>query len=120
TVSTGMFYTSGLTTDGYGTGINLGAGVEKEVSIPIQKRKVVVGDVGKMFVMKSTSFPTKNSGCFKITAINVGNNTTIASGSNGQSLPQSTINVVSTTGFPTSGTIFVTTSTGSFAVTYTN
>ena len=120
TVSTGMFYTSGLTTDGYGTGINFGAGVEKEVSIPIQKRKVVAGDVGKMFVMKSTSFPTKNSGCFKITAINVGNNTTIASGSNGQSLPQSTINVVSTTGFPTSGTIFVTTSTGSFAVTYTN
>lgn len=35
--------------------------------------------------------------------------TTIAAGSNGQSLPQTTINVVSNTGFPTSGTINVST-----------
>lgn len=45
--------------------------------------------------------------------------TTIAAGSNGASLPQATINVVSTAGAPTSGTIFVHTSTGSHAVTYT-
>jgi hypothetical protein len=42
------------------------------------------------------------------------NSTTIAAGSNGAILPQATINVVSTTGFPTAGTIRVysTTSTG--------
>lgn len=45
--------------------------------------------------------------------------TTIASGSNGFVLPQSTINVASTSGFTTSGTISVTTSTGVQTVTYT-
>ena len=46
--------------------------------------------------------------------------TTIASASNGQFLPQAVINVASTTGFPTSGTIFVTTSVGPQMVTYSN
>lgn len=45
--------------------------------------------------------------------------TTIASGSNGASLPQATINVVSTAGFPTSGIVNVTSSTGSQIITYT-
>ncbi len=47
--------------------------------------------------------------------------TTIAAGSNGASLPQSTINVVSTVGFATSqsGTILVTTGAGAQTVTYT-
>jgi hypothetical protein len=51
--------------------------------------------------------------------------TTIAAGSNGQSLPQSTINVASTSAFrqfptlPTSGSIQVTTSTGAQNVNYT-
>lgn len=44
--------------------------------------------------------------------------TTIAVASNGQALPQATINVASTTGFPTSGTIRVTTNTGVQTVTY--
>ena len=48
-----------------------------------------------------------------------GNQTIIASGSNGVALPQSTINVVSTTGFPSTGTIFVFTSAGTQTVTYT-
>lgn len=119
-VSAGFLYTSGLVSDGYGTGINFGAGVEKEIAIPISKRTVVAGDVGKMIVMKSNSFPTKNSGCFKISAVNLGNTTTIAAGSNGQTLPQATINVASAAAFPTSGTIFVNTSTGTSTVTYTN
>lgn len=46
-------------------------------------------------------------------------NTTIAAGSNGSSLPQATISVASTTGFNTSGTILVTTSAGVQTVTYT-
>lgn len=74
TVSAGLLYTFGLVADGYGAGINFGAGVEKEVSIPAAKRTVIAGDIGKMLVIKSTSFPTKNSGCFKITGINAGAN----------------------------------------------
>jgi hypothetical protein len=48
-----------------------------------------------------------------------GFNTTIAAGSNGASLPQATINVASTTGFPTSGTIYVQSSGGIQTITYT-
>jgi hypothetical protein len=44
--------------------------------------------------------------------------TTIASASNGLSLPQATINVASTTGFATKGTITVFTSNGAQTVTY--
>lgn len=47
------------------------------------------------------------------------NYTTIAAGSNGASLPQTTINVASTAGFPTAGYMYVTTSTGFQVVTYT-
>jgi hypothetical protein len=46
--------------------------------------------------------------------------TTIAVGSNGAALPQATINVASTAGFATSGSIFVNTSNGYQLVTYTN
>jgi len=50
-------------------------------------------------------------------------NTTVASGSNGQVLPQATINVVSTTGFPASGRLLVqnqlVTYTGVTATTFT-
>jgi titin len=45
--------------------------------------------------------------------------TTIAAGSNGDSLPAGTIDVASTTGFAGSGTILVTTSAGTQTVTYT-
>jgi hypothetical protein len=46
--------------------------------------------------------------------------TTIAVASNGAALPQATINVASTVGFPTSGTILVVSSTGLQNITYTN
>lgn len=49
---------------------------------------------------------------------NVGS-TTIAAGSNGQSLPQSTINVVSATAFSNAGVLYVTTSDGIQIVGYT-
>lgn len=45
--------------------------------------------------------------------------TTIAAGSNGQTLPQTAIAVNSTANFPASGTIYVYTSTGTQIVTYT-
>jgi len=47
------------------------------------------------------------------------NYTSIAVASSGQVLPQATINVASTTGFPTSGYIYVLTTTGYQPVTYT-
>lgn len=46
--------------------------------------------------------------------------TTIAPASNGQTLPQGTINVVSTAGFPTNGTIAIVTSAGLQTVSYTS
>lgn len=45
--------------------------------------------------------------------------TTIAAGSNGQSLPQATINVASTSAFPATGSIRIITSAGVQTVTYT-
>lgn len=119
TITTGFLIASGSVAGSTGTGINYGTGVEKEIAIPVSSKKVLISDVGRIIVLKSNKYPTKNSGLFKITGINAGNNTTITAGSNGASLPQGTINVVSTTGFPTSGTIYVTTSTGTFPVAYT-
>lgn len=46
--------------------------------------------------------------------------TSVAAGSNGNSLPQGTINVVSTTGFATSGAILVVSTNGPQVVTYTS
>ena len=119
TLSSGFQYASGLVSDGYGAGINFGASFFYEVSVPVFKRTVTASDIGRILVLKSTAFPTKNAGLFKISSINAGNVTTIAAASNGASLPQGTINVVSTTGFPASGTIFVVTSAGTQTVTYT-
>jgi len=84
---------------------NNGAAVE--VSIPVNIRGVTSSDVGKILVLKSTQYPTRNSGLFLITALQQGNTTTIASGSNGVALPTGTINVASTSGFPASGTLYI-------------
>jgi hypothetical protein len=74
TVTVGFLYSYGLVIDGYGAGINFGTGFEKEVSIPSSVRIVSSGDIGKMLVLKSTKFPTKNAGCFKISGVNIGSN----------------------------------------------
>jgi hypothetical protein len=122
----GMLIASGTVAGGNGASINVaGASSVYAVSIPPNIRTVVngtaptAGDAGRILVLKSPTYPTKNSGLFKISATNTGAGTTIAAGSNNLSLPQSTINVASTTGFPASGTIFVYTSTGVQTVTYT-
>jgi hypothetical protein len=70
TMTTGFQYASGMVVDGYGAGINFGAGFFFEVSIPITKRAVVASDIGRILVLKSTAFPTKNAGLFKISGIN--------------------------------------------------
>jgi hypothetical protein len=82
-------------------------GANIEVQIPLTVKAVEPGDIGRILVLKSTKYPTRNAGLFAITSLQRGNTTTIAAGSNGASLPQGTINVASTTGFPSSGTFFV-------------
>lgn len=47
-------------------GINLGAQQEFYVSIPISVRTVSSADVGRILVLRSTAFPSFNSGCFVI------------------------------------------------------
>lgn len=74
TVTSGLMYAFGLVSSSNGAGINFGTGVEKEVSIPSSVRIVSTGDIGRILVLKSTAFPTKNSGCFKITSVNVTDN----------------------------------------------
>jgi hypothetical protein len=48
--------------------VNNGASIE--VSIPSSIRTVQAGDVGRILVLKSSLYPTRNSGLFLITAIN--------------------------------------------------
>lgn len=115
-------------------GINLGSGKEFFVSIPAATRVVSGADVGRLLVLRSTTNPQYNSGIFLIDGYDTGTNsyrinyrtgtflngtTTIAAASNNVALPTGTITVVSTTGFPTSGTILVDTNAGTQTVTYT-
>jgi len=74
TLTSGFKYASGKVSDGYGAGINFGAGFLNEVSIPSSVRTVVAGDIGRILVLKSTKYPTRNSGLFKITGINTTSN----------------------------------------------
>lgn len=62
---------------------------------------------------------TSNGGSVFTSFSPASNYTSIAAGSNGQTLPQTTINVAATAGFPSSGYIYVTTSTGFQVVNYT-
>lgn len=81
-----------------------------EVSIPFNVKGVSAGaDVGRILCLKSSLYPTRNSGLFVISAVNQGNTTTVAAASNGQALPGTgnIISVTSTAGFPTSGTLFI-------------
>src|SRR5512135_1437946 len=55
-------------------GINLGAQKEFYVSIPASVRVVNSADVGRILVLRSTAFPTFNSGCFVILGFEVSTN----------------------------------------------
>lgn len=72
-ITTGPLYASGLVADGYGAGINFGVGFLYEVSVPAGVT-VDPANVNKLLVLKSTRFPTKNSGIFRITGVNIGAN----------------------------------------------
>lgn len=120
TLFCGFLYASGSPGGNTGANINIpGASSVYAVSIPFSQKAVAASDINKPLVLKSTSYPTKNTGVFKILSLNQGNTTTIAIGSNNVSLPQTTINVASTTSFPASGTIYVVTTAGTQQVTYT-
>ena len=83
----------------------------------------LINQVGRTHkVRSSTTTPVTVATTDEIVSIGTVSSvsTTIAVGSNGASLPQGTINVASTTGFATSGAIYVTTSNGPQLVTYTN
>jgi len=83
---------------------NNGAAIE--VSIPVSVRGVISADIGRILVLKSPLYPYRNSGLFLITALQQGNTTTVAAGSNAVSLPTATIYAASVSGFPASGSFF--------------
>lgn len=70
------------------------------------------GSLGGLSTASSTTSLTVAGATWTINqwqtrTLQINANTTIAAGSNGATLPQATINVVSTTGFPTSGQILI-------------
>ncbi len=80
----------------------------------------VTTDAGFQMVKYSGTTATTFTNCTGGTGtMSSGVSTTIAVGSNGIALPTGTINVASTAGFTTSGTIYVITTTGVQTVTYT-
>ena len=85
------------------------SGANIEIIVPPSVKGVNAADIGRIICLKSSLYPTRNSGLFNITALDQGNTTTVAAGSNGQALPGTgnVINVASTTGFPASGTLFI-------------
>lgn len=85
------------------------SGANIEVIIPIGVKAVQTADVGRIICLKSSLYPTRNSGLFVITALDQGTLTAVAAGSNGQAFPGTgnQISVTSTTGFPASGTLFI-------------
>jgi hypothetical protein len=116
-------------------GINLGLNLEFNASIPVATRTVINGDIGRILVLRSTTNPQYNSGCYLITGIDSGSNSykldfrsgaylsgasSISSVSSGSTLPTGTITVNSTTGFPSSGTILVVSTNGVQTVNYTS
>lgn len=58
-------------------GINLGSQKEFYVSIPSGVRVVAGADIGRILVLRSTAFPTFNSGCFVIVGIEASTNSYI-------------------------------------------
>lgn len=63
-----------LIDEGDSLSINLGSNLERAVSIPSAQHIVTVSDIGRILVLKSTSYPSYNSGLFRITSVDVSNN----------------------------------------------
>lgn len=65
---------------GTGADINLGAGLERAVSIPALTYTLSVSDVSRIIVLRSTSNPLFNSGIFRIVGIDTATNRAFISG----------------------------------------
>ena len=102
-----------LQPDQYGVDVNVNGGV-----LDLRSANTTgTGISGNVDVNTGTSV-NGNSGDVTLTT-GRGHAGAIAAGSNGQALPSAVINVASLTGFPSTGTILVATSTGTQTVTYT-
>jgi hypothetical protein len=103
--------------------LQAGTYVEQSVSLPIPV--VMFSDAGTAAAIDAVYkfYQAKVNAAVPPSSVDYvgasGTVTTIAGGSNGQSLPQGTINVVSTAGMPSSGAAFVFTSAGAQMVPYT-
>lgn len=106
-IATGDTNPTGAPSFGSNTAAMTSSGANIEVVIPFSAHGVILSDVGRIIALKSSLYPTRNSGLFFISGLDQGNTTTIAAGSNNVALPTGTINVASVTGFPTSGTILI-------------
>lgn len=74
-LATGFFLATGSFGGGNGASINItGASSVYAVGIPTSVRTVVAADVGRPLILKSSLYPTKNSGIFKISSIDSVNN----------------------------------------------
>jgi hypothetical protein len=118
--------------DGYWRAVTIpgdGAGADQNFSIANSTN--ALGVMGLDFSASSDPNPVNgylaSTGGLRVTnnvpaavARTISLTTTITAASNLAALPQGTINVVSTTGFSTSGTILVQSSTGTQTITYTN
>jgi hypothetical protein len=105
--------------------------VASTVNFPVAGILRITTSAGVQTVYYTGLTPTSFTGCaggtgtmstggtVTVLATLPGTNTTIDVASNGQVLPQATINVASTVGFPYSGTIYVVTSAGVQIVNYT-
>lgn len=114
-----FFNSNGLLTLQGGAGVNLMVGTTITAGIITNK---FVTNLGRNVRVRSvTTSPATIAANDEIISIGTisSNTTTITSASNNVSLPQGTINVVSTTGFAVSGTLLVVSSTGLQVVTYT-
>lgn len=99
------------------TGCSGGGGVIGFATIvPVTDTTIAAGSNG---VNLNTNPGTINVASTTVADSSISSSTTIASGSNSILLPTGTINVASTANFPTTGSIYVVTSTGNQLVSYT-
>ena len=98
---------------------HLFVGVEKLIGTRVWYSDSVVLTAGAQVVTLPEPLPGVDTDYIVVGSVQEVHTTTIAALSNGVSLPAGTINVVSTTGFPGSGTIYVASSTGIQALAYT-
>lgn len=100
--------------------INLFAGLATQPQNDIANRQITLSAFDGFDYLENFTSKAQGPLALELNGAYYQAQTTITSASNGQSLPQSTINVDSTVGFPPSGTALVITTYGYQTVTYMN